>query len=90
MPAINPRSFPGTGGFLPDADTTADAVTSKSSASIAARLDRLLAKRTVWMIVALLSFAFFFELYDMLLSAYIAPVWCVTVYSRRRPQAYSD
>lgn len=75
---------------MPDADTTTDAVTSKSSASIAARLDRMLATRTVWMIVALLSLAFFFELYDMLLSAYIAPVWCVTVYSRRRPQAYSD
>ena len=42
------------------------------------------------MIVALLGLACFFELYDMLLSAYIAPVWCVTVYSRRRPQACSD
>ncbi|MGU3389692.1 MFS transporter [Sphingomonas sp. M1A8_2b] len=47
--------------------------TMTTSGSLSARLDRLPATRTVWMIVALLSLAFFFELYDMLLSGYIAP-----------------
>jgi putative MFS transporter len=44
-----------------------------SAGSLSARLDRLPATRTVWKIVAMLSLAFFFELYDMLLSGYIAP-----------------
>ncbi|MEG3084905.1 MFS transporter [Sphingomonas sp. PB2P12] len=44
-----------------------------TSSILSARLDRLPATRTVWTIVGLLSLAFFFELYDMLLSGYIAP-----------------
>ncbi|MGS0897044.1 MFS transporter [Burkholderia stagnalis] len=41
--------------------------------SISARLDRLPPTRTVWKLVVLLSLGFFFELYDLLYSGYIAP-----------------
>jgi putative MFS transporter len=44
-----------------------------SQAAIAARLDRLPATRTIWKFVVLLSFGFFFELYDVLYSGYVAP-----------------
>lgn len=55
---------------MPDADLMTDTTTRNG---IAARLDRLPATRSIWTLVAVLSLAFFFELYDMLLSAYIAP-----------------
>ena len=41
--------------------------------AIVARIDRLPATRTIWTYIVLLSFGFFFELYDMLFSAYVAP-----------------
>jgi MFS transporter, putative metabolite:H+ symporter len=44
-----------------------------SAGSISARIDRLPATRTIWTIVALLGFGMFFELYDLLFSAYVAP-----------------
>jgi putative MFS transporter len=44
-----------------------------SPENIAARLDRLPVSATVWRIIALLSLGFFFELYDLLLSGYVAP-----------------
>ncbi len=44
-----------------------------TASSIAARLDRLPATRTIWTLVVLLSLGFFFELYDLLYSGYVAP-----------------
>ena len=44
-----------------------------SAGTISARIDRLPATRTIWTIVTLLGFGMFFELYDLLFSAYVAP-----------------
>jgi putative MFS transporter len=44
-----------------------------SAGTISARIDRLPATRTIWTIIALLGFGMFFELYDLLFSAYVAP-----------------
>jgi putative MFS transporter len=46
---------------------------STAAGAIAARLDRLPATWTIWKLVILLSLGFFFELYDLLYSAYVAP-----------------
>lgn len=43
------------------------------AASIAARLDRLPATRSVWKLVILLALGMFFELYELLLTSTIAP-----------------
>ena len=40
---------------------------------ISARMDRLPATWTIWRIIILLGFGMFFELYDLLFSAYVAP-----------------
>jgi putative MFS transporter len=41
--------------------------------AILARLDRLPPTRTIWRLVALLGLGFFFELYDLLFTGYVAP-----------------
>jgi putative MFS transporter len=52
-------------------------VSAKSSeldaGSISARLDRLPSTRSVWKLVFLLSLGYFFEIYDLLYTGYIAP-----------------
>ncbi len=49
-----------------------EAIEAKT-AELTARLDRLPSTRSVWMIIILLSIAFFFELYELLLTGFIAP-----------------
>jgi putative MFS transporter len=44
-----------------------------SAASITARLDRLPASREIWKLVILLSLGGMFELYDLLMTGYVAP-----------------
>jgi putative MFS transporter len=44
-----------------------------SAGAISARIDRLPATRRIWTIVSLLGFGMFFEFYDLLFSAYVAP-----------------
>jgi putative MFS transporter len=44
-----------------------------TAGEISARIDRLPATRTVWAAILLLSAGMFFELYDLLFTAYIAP-----------------
>jgi MFS transporter, putative metabolite:H+ symporter len=44
-----------------------------TAGAISARIDRLPATRTMWTMIALLGFGMFFELYDLLFTAYVAP-----------------
>ena len=55
------------------ADHGSDTDMAPDAMHISARLDRLPATYTIWRIIALLSLGFFFELYDLLFSGYIAP-----------------
>src|ERR1051326_7800869 len=48
-------------------------LTQTDAAAIGARLDRLPATRSIWKLITLLSFGLFFELYDLLFTAYVAP-----------------
>lgn len=45
----------------------------QDAATISARLDRLPPTRAVWKLIMLLSLGYFFELYDLLYTAYVAP-----------------
>lgn len=47
--------------------------TPHSVESISARLDRLPTTKTIWKLAILLSLGYFFEFYDLLLTAYVAP-----------------
>ena len=47
--------------------------TAPTAGSISARIDRLPATRTIWTMLVLLGFGMFFELYDLLFTAYVAP-----------------
>jgi MFS transporter, putative metabolite:H+ symporter len=49
------------------------ATTTPSAAMIIARLDRLPASREIWKLVILLSLGGMFELYDLLMTGYVAP-----------------
>lgn len=51
----------------------AGATTTLSAGQISARIDRLPPTRTVWAAILLLSAGMFFELYDLLFTAYVAP-----------------
>jgi MFS transporter, putative metabolite:H+ symporter len=51
----------------------ADTLGTTDMGAISARLDRLPATRAVWKLIVLLSFGFFFELYDVLYTGYVAP-----------------
>ncbi|BCZ79913.1 MFS transporter [Paraburkholderia terrae] len=53
--------------------TTASSHSAVDAGTISARLDRLPATRSVWKLVVMLSLGFFFELYDLLYTGYVAP-----------------
>ena len=57
----------------PPLDRAVDQLVVTGAGAISARLDRLPATRTVWRLIILLSFGFFFELYDLRLTGYVAP-----------------
>jgi putative MFS transporter len=56
-----------------DRQTLADETVVGATGTISARLDRLPATRAVWKLILLLSLGFFFELYDLLFTGYVAP-----------------
>ncbi len=60
---------------MPETRAGADHQTAPGidAAQIAARLDRLPATRSVWILIALLSLGGFFEYYDLFFTGYIAP-----------------
>ena len=60
-----------------------------SAGAISARIDRLPATRTIWTMIALLGFGMFFELYDLLFSAYVAPSLVKSGVLTARPRACS-
>ena len=53
--------------------TSAQGAAVPDAGTISARLDRLPATRSIWKLVVLLSLGFFFELYDLLYTGYVAP-----------------
>ncbi len=74
-------TIPHQSGSIARASGLVDPVAAPGSAaprpidagSISARLDRLPATRSIWKLVVLLSLGFFFELYDLLYTGYVAP-----------------
>ncbi|WP_133645949.1 MFS transporter [Paraburkholderia flava] len=58
---------------MASSDRPASAAHNIDAGTISARLDRLPATRSIWTLVVLLSLGFFFELYDLLYTGYVAP-----------------
>jgi putative MFS transporter len=56
-----------------DHPARAEPSVASGTGEISARLDRLPATRAVWKLILLLSLGFFFELYDLLFTGYVAP-----------------
>src|SRR6201996_8509659 len=63
----------GTGQGSTASDISGAQAAASDAGTISARLDRLPATRSIWNLVVLLSLGFFFELYDLLYSGYVAP-----------------
>jgi len=57
----------------PEETGPAKGVSNNYAAEVAARLDRLPFTRTIWRLVTLISLGGVFELYDLFMTAYIAP-----------------
>ena len=55
------------------ARTSSDEAAPVAMGEISARLDRLPPTRSIWKLVLMLSLGFFFELYDLLFTGYVAP-----------------
>src|SRR6185436_12460388 len=55
------------------ARTSSDEAAPIAMGEISARLDRLPATRSIWKLILMLSLGFFFELYDILFTGYVAP-----------------
>src|SRR5215469_10327811 len=50
-----------------------EVMSTQHASAITARLDRLPLTRHVWLLVAMLSLGGWFELYDLLMTAYVSP-----------------
>jgi putative MFS transporter len=62
-----------TRGTTTPGTTTAGTGATVTGAQLAARLDRLPMTRHIWYLVTLISLGGGFELYDLFLTAYLAP-----------------
>jgi putative MFS transporter len=68
----SPQHFPGAQSATLSALQPATAA-GLAASELSARLDRLPATATIWKLVVLLSLGFFFEMYDLLYTGYVAP-----------------
>ncbi|SDV48289.1 MFS transporter [Chitinasiproducens palmae] len=66
-------AYPNSGATTAAASAAQTLTPAEHAAQISARLDRLPATRSIWTLVVLLSLGFFFELYDLLYTGYVAP-----------------
>jgi putative MFS transporter len=75
MASVPASRIAGTAGAAPEAElgSAMSETASLQAGAIVARLDRLPQTWTVWKLIVLLSLGFFFELYDLLFTGYVAP-----------------